>query len=84
MEPLERIKFLRNWREAFSKLNLERFSEVYVFGSVISGKITGGSDIDVILVIKRNEDRNKALIDFFDEVVRESWEKKRHIYLTLK
>ncbi|MBB5254620.1 nucleotidyltransferase domain-containing protein [Sulfurisphaera ohwakuensis] len=70
MEPLERIKFLRNWREAFSKLNLERFSEVYVFGSVISGKITGGSDIDVILVIKRNEDRNKALIDFFDEVER--------------
>jgi len=38
MELLERIKFLRNWKEAFNKLNLERFSEVYVFGSVISGK----------------------------------------------
>ncbi|BAB64946.1 hypothetical protein STK_00016 [Sulfurisphaera tokodaii str. 7] len=44
------------------------------------GKITGGSDIDVILVIKRNEDRNKALIDFFYEVERELGEKVSYLF----
>ncbi|BDB99149.1 nucleotidyltransferase family protein [Saccharolobus caldissimus] len=80
MEPIEKIKFLRNWREALRKLNLERFKEVYVFGSVVSGKITGASDIDLILVIKRGEDKNKALIGFFDEVESKLGEKASYLF----
>ena len=80
MEPLERIKFLRNWREAFSKLDLSEFKEVYVFGSVVTGKVTGGSDIDVILVISREKDRTRALLDFFDEVERKLGEEKSYLF----
>ncbi|BDC17548.1 nucleotidyltransferase domain-containing protein [Acidianus sp. HS-5] len=54
--------------------------EVYVFGSVITGKITGGSDIDVIVVIKRGEDRNKALIDFIDEVESKLGEEASYLF----
>ncbi|BAB65811.1 nucleotidyltransferase domain-containing protein [Sulfurisphaera tokodaii] len=80
MEPLKRINFLRNWREAFAKLDLGRFEEVYVFGSVVTGKITGGSDIDVIVVVKRGEDRNKALIDFIDEVESKLGEEASYLF----
>lgn len=46
----------------------------------MSGKITGGSDIDVILVIKRGENKNKALIDFFDEVESKLGEKASYLF----
>lgn len=80
MEPLEKIKFLRNWRVALAKLNLESFDEVFVFGSVVTGKITAGSDIDLILVIRHGEDKNKALISFFDEVERKLGESASYLF----
>ncbi|ADN50244.1 nucleotidyltransferase family protein [Vulcanisaeta distributa] len=54
MEPVRRIKLLRDWRSLVNAVLpiLRRYGvECYVFGSVITGRITGSSDVDILLVI---------------------------------
>ncbi len=51
----ERRKIIENWRfyvEKIAKACRELLGdcEVFVFGSVVEGKWTGGSDVDVLLV----------------------------------
>jgi predicted nucleotidyltransferase len=56
---LERIEYLvKNWRKiAEEVLNSAKkiidAKEVIVFGSVIKGKVTGASDLDLALVVKK-------------------------------
>lgn len=52
---LERRKLLENWRTIVKKMaaafkEILPDAEVYVFGSVIEGRATGGSDVDVLVV----------------------------------
>ena len=51
----ERRKIIENWRFYVEKIakacrELLKDCEVFVFGSVIEGKWTGGSDVDVLLI----------------------------------
>lgn len=53
---VRRYCMVRNWREVVGRVRdavLEMFPEarVYVFGSVIEGRVTASSDIDVLIVI---------------------------------
>ena len=49
---LERIEFLkRNWR-SIAETVLRRAREVIVFGSVIKGRATGASDLDLAVVVR--------------------------------
>ncbi|PSN82446.1 hypothetical protein B9Q03_14210 [Candidatus Marsarchaeota G2 archaeon OSP_D] len=53
MEPLEAIKSLKEWRSLIEIIKTElakHFEEMYVYGSVLTGRLTGSSDIDIILV----------------------------------
>ena len=55
MEPIERIRLLRDWRSLISKVLpiLRKYAvEAYVFGSVVTGRVTGSSDLDILLVIE--------------------------------
>jgi len=55
---IEISKIIRDWRfwcEAIAKAAGEVLGlcEVYVFGSVVEGRVTGGSDVDVLIVADR-------------------------------
>ncbi|WP_202908693.1 nucleotidyltransferase domain-containing protein [Vulcanisaeta sp. EB80] len=58
MFGLERIEFLeRNWR-SIAETVLRRAREVIVFSSVIKGRATGASDLDLAVIVRglnRNE-----------------------------
>lgn len=68
---LERIEYLeKNWRKiAEEVLNSAKkiidAKEVIVFGSVIKGKVTGASDLDLALVVKnlKKDEVSKILLD---------------------
>ena len=51
----ERRKLIENWRFYTEKIaeackELLKDCEVYVFGSVVEGRWTGGSDVDVLVI----------------------------------
>jgi predicted nucleotidyltransferase len=55
---VERLKLLQRWREIAAQVAgkvREKFpdAEVYVFGSVVEGRYTAASDIDILVVTKR-------------------------------
>ncbi len=55
---LEIIKLLREWmywakRIANAARNILGDCEVYVFGSVVEGRATGGSDVDILIIADR-------------------------------
>ncbi|GAB6947469.1 nucleotidyltransferase domain-containing protein [Vulcanisaeta sp. JCM 16161] len=54
MEPMRRIRLLRDWKSLINEVSpiLRRYGvECYVFGSVVMGRVTGSSDVDILLVI---------------------------------
>ncbi|MDJ0269093.1 MAG: nucleotidyltransferase domain-containing protein [Aigarchaeota archaeon] len=67
-----RLAYLNNWREAAGKIReivMEFYPDarVFVFGSVLSGRITAASDIDLLVI--RGEDARRV-----DSLVRaEAW-----------
>ncbi|AEE94966.1 DNA polymerase beta domain protein region [Acidianus hospitalis W1] len=74
------IELLRNWRKLISNLSLDEYSEVYVFGSVVEGKITGYSDIDVLVIIPNKKDKLQYLLKFYDEVEKKLGEKISYLF----
>jgi len=63
---LKRIELLRNWRALVGKVVdvlalLDYVIEAYVFGSVLSGKLTGSSDLDILVIVENRVDRYRAL-----------------------
>jgi len=55
LEPLRTLKTLKAWRSLVDTIKTElaeHFEEMYVYGSVLTGRLTASSDIDVILVCK--------------------------------
>ena len=58
-------KLIENWREYSKKIakaskELLGECEVYVFGSVIEGTWTGGSDVDILIISDKVPQSNKA------------------------
>jgi len=54
---LERARMVREWRSYVAKIadSARRIlpdARIYVFGSVVRGEATGGSDVDVLIVSK--------------------------------
>ncbi len=65
---LKRLQHLRNYREIAEKVKKivsrhDPEAEVYVFGSILEGRVTGLSDIDLLVVSKRTEAEYKLKID---------------------
>ncbi|MET1160332.1 MAG: nucleotidyltransferase domain-containing protein [Thermoprotei archaeon] len=59
---IRRTLMLRNWREWVYRIALVAKEElgrveVYVFGSVVEGDYTGGSDVDVLVVSPNAPDK---------------------------
>lgn len=55
----KRISLFREWEKIAGRValivkQLIPEAEVYVFGSVVTGKVTGSSDIDVLVVVPGN------------------------------
>jgi Nucleotidyltransferase domain. len=53
LEPLEVLESLKEWRSLIDMIRTsltQHFEEMYVYGSVLTGRLTGSSDIDIILV----------------------------------
>ena len=62
------LYLLRNWRDVVRRVaevvsSLYPGSEVYVFGSVVEGRVTGASDIDVIVVLPQGVKELDAYIN---------------------
>jgi len=54
---MERAEIVKKWKEYATKIvevtkTILPDSRVYVFGSVVKGEATGGSDIDILIVSK--------------------------------
>ncbi|WP_440059597.1 nucleotidyltransferase domain-containing protein [Thermogladius sp. 4427co] len=67
------LKYYRNYvevakrvREIVSRYDPE--AEVYVFGSVVRGSYTAGSDIDILVVTKRFESRYDIMVDVYKQI----------------
>lgn len=57
----------RKWAEKIAKAAKEVFSgecEVYVFGSIAKGSWSGGSDVDILIIVNREIKSNKERGDF--------------------
>jgi len=55
---MKRAEIVRNWKEYTAKVveavkKILPDAHVYMFGSVIKGEATGGSDIDILIVSKK-------------------------------
>lgn len=55
----KRMRMLREWRDIVSRAarivkQLIPEAEVYAFGSAVTGRVTGSSDIDVLVVVPNN------------------------------
>ncbi|AEA11545.1 hypothetical protein TUZN_0039 [Thermoproteus uzoniensis 768-20] len=58
MEPLRRIEALRRWREIAEAIlpTLRKYGvECYVFGSAVAGRVTGSSDLDILLFVEEGD-----------------------------
>lgn len=55
----ERLRLLREWRSLAEKVaviarELIPGAEIYVFGSAVTGRIAGSSDIDILVIVPGN------------------------------
>jgi len=55
---IKRAEMVRNWREYINSIveavkSVLPDSKIYVFGSVVKGESTGGSDVDILVVSER-------------------------------
>jgi len=55
---IERAEMARNWKKYVSSIaravrSILADSKIYVFGSAIKGELTGGSDVDILVVSER-------------------------------
>ena len=55
---IKRAEIVRNWREYMNSIveavkSVLPDSKIYVFGSVVKGESTGGSDVDILVVSER-------------------------------
>lgn len=65
---LRKLKILNNYMAIAKKVKeittkFDPHAEVYVFGSVIEGKITGASDIDVLVISERKDLEYKVKVE---------------------
>ena len=63
----KQLELLKNWHSFVVKVTnliheLYPDAEVYVFGSVVEGKITGASDIDIIVIIPDDVNTKEAYL----------------------
>jgi len=70
---LERLQHLREYMEVARKAKeivsrLDPEVEVYVFGSVVEGRITGLSDIDLLIVSKKRELEYRVKVDVYGSI----------------
>ncbi|MGC8584068.1 MAG: nucleotidyltransferase domain-containing protein [Thermoproteus sp.] len=58
MEPLRRVEALRRWREVAEAIlpTLKKHGvECYAFGSAVAGRVTGSSDLDILLFVEEED-----------------------------
>ncbi|ADI31261.1 nucleotidyltransferase domain-containing protein [Staphylothermus hellenicus] len=72
----KRRQVLRNWDSIAKtiayilKKVMPDIMEIYVFGSVVDGKFTGASDLDLLIVIPEKYDESKTYI-LFNKILEE-------------
>lgn len=67
------LKYLRNYMSVACKvkeliLRVDPGAEVYVFGSVVRGRYTAASDIDILVVTRRTELRHLIMVEVYRQV----------------
>lgn len=65
---LNRMRILRNWHvvaDRVAGIVSQRIPsvEVYAFGSIVEGKVTGASDIDLLIAVPDDHDELEAYIE---------------------
>jgi len=73
---VRRLKYLQNWREIVKRIrnvvqNVLKDVQVYVFGSVVEGRYTVLSDIDVAIVMNNVPEKASERIKIIDLIFRE-------------
>jgi len=67
------LESLKNYEEVARKVKeivrrIDPEAEVYVFGSVVRGKYTAASDIDVLVVTKKVGERYRMMVEVYRRV----------------
>ncbi len=64
---------LKNYRGILQRVKeiihrIDPSAEIYVFGSVVEGKYTGASDIDVLVITDKIEEKYDIMVNVYKEV----------------
>ncbi len=64
---------LKNYKLVLQKVKelvkkIDPSAEVYVFGSIVTGKYTGASDIDVLVITKNIDKKYDIIVNVYKEV----------------
>ncbi len=67
------LEQLRNYRKVALRvkeivLGIDPEAEVYVFGSVVRGKFTAASDIDILVVTRRINQKYSMMVEVYRQV----------------
>lgn len=67
------IQYLKKWREVAEQVksivkNFDPKAEVYVFGSVISGKYTGASDLDILVITNTIDKKYDIMVEVYKSI----------------
>lgn len=67
------IQYLKKWREVAEQVksiikNFDPKAEVYVFGSVISGKYTGASDLDILIITNTIDKKYDIMVEVYKSI----------------
>ena len=67
------LEYLRNYIEVARRVKeivrrIDPNVRVYVFGSVVRGKYTAASDIDVLIVTEKIEEKYKIMVKVYKEI----------------
>lgn len=70
---LKALNYLRNCKEVVRRVKevvgrVDPNAEVYVYGSTVTGKFTGASDIDVLVITSNMDKRYDIIVEVYKSV----------------
>jgi len=67
------LEYLRNYMKVASEVKeiikgIDSNAKVYVFGSVVKGRYTATSDIDILVVTERIEEKYRMMVEVYKRI----------------
>ncbi len=70
---LKKMNYLKNYEEVCSSVykivkSVDNYARIFVFGSVLSGKITASSDIDILILLSNKSFKDTIYVSIFKNI----------------